>query len=208
MKRNGLAAFGRLVMLCSLALASPACATIIHGTTQELSINSEPPGASCTVDREGAATGVVNPTPGKLTVRRHKDSIAVSCALDGYEQSNEVVAASFTGLTMANLIVPGGTVGFIIDATTGANNKYPERIVVFMTPSTFPNGPTRDAYYAGVKTRLEDAATAEVKRITQFCATPGSELCRTEVRQVGDVRDKAMADVEQKRLAARVVPVS
>jgi hypothetical protein len=207
MKTNGLAAFGRLVMFCSLALASPACATIIHGTTQDLSINSEPQGASCTIDRQGAATGVVNPTPGKVVVRRHKDSMVVSCALDGHERSNEVVAASFTGLTMGNLILPGGMVGFMIDATTGANNKYPERIVVFMTPSTFPNGPARDAYYAGVKTRLEDAATAEVKRITQFCAAPGSELCLTEVRQVADARDKAVADVEQKRLAARVVPV-
>lgn len=151
MKRNGLTALGRLVMFCGLALASPACATIIHGTTQELYIDSQPQGASCKVDRQGAATGVVDPTPGKVTVRRHKDSIVVSCALDGYEPSNEVVAASFNALTMGNLALPGGTVGFVVDASTGANNKYPGRIVVVMTPATLANEPTHDKTAAGVE---------------------------------------------------------
>lgn len=208
MKSIGVAAFGRLMMLCGLALATPACATIVNGTTQELYIDSEPKGASCAIDRQGAAASVVNPTPGTVKVPRHKESIVVSCSLDGYEQSNEVVASSFTGLTLANLILPGGMVGVMIDASTGANNKYPEKIVVVMTPSTFPNEPARDAYYAGVKTRLEDAAAAEVRRINGNCQSPGSELCRIEVRQVAEARDRAMADVEQKRLAARVVPAS
>ena len=128
MKRIGPAAFGRLMMFCGLALASPACATIIHGTTQVLAVESEPTGASCTIDRQGAAVGAVNPTPGKVTVPRHKESIVVSCALDGYAPSNEVLASSFTGLTIANLILPGGMVGMIIDAETGANNKYPGQI--------------------------------------------------------------------------------
>ena len=208
MKRNGLTALGRLVMFCGLALASPACATIIHGTSQELYIDSEPQGASCKVDRQGAATGVVDPTPGKVTVRRHKDSIVVSCALDGFEPSNEVVAASFNALTMGNLALPGGTVGFVVDASTGANKKYPGRIVVVMTPATFPNEPTRDAYYAGVKARLEEAATAEVRRITGNCSTTGRELCQIEARNVAGARDKAVTDVEQKRLTAKVAPAS
>jgi hypothetical protein len=208
MKRRRLTALGRLVMLCAVAVASPACATIVHGTSQELSIDSDPQGASCRVDRPGAAAGVVDRTPGKLMVRRHKDSIVVSCALDGYEPSSEVLAASFNGLTMGNLILPGGTVGFIVDASTGANNKYPERIVVVMTPSAFPNEPARDAYYAGMKTRLEDAASAEVRRITGNCPATGRERCQIEARTVAQARDKAVADVEQKRLAARVVRAS
>ena len=77
-------------------------------------------------------------------------------------------------------------------------------------PTTNTRGklPTRDAFYAGVKTRLSDAAIAEVRRITGNCQTPGSELCRTETRQVAEAHDKAVADAEQKRLAARIVPAS
>jgi hypothetical protein len=206
MKRNGLTALGRLVMFCGLALASPACATIIHGTTQDLHIDSEPQGASCKVDRAGAATGVVDRTPGKVTVKRHKDSIVVSCALDGYEPSSEVLTASFNALTMGNLVLPGGTVGFVVDASTGANNKYPARTVVVMTPATFPNEPARDAYYAGVKARLEEAAAAEVRRITGNCPATGRELCQIEARNAAEARDKAVAEVEQKRLTAKIMP--
>jgi hypothetical protein len=151
---------------------------------------------------------VVDPTPGKVTVRRHKDSIVVSCALDGYEQSNEVLAASFNALTMGNLILPGGTLGFVIDSSTGANQKYPGRVVVVMTPTTFPNEPTRDTYYAGVKARLEEAATAEVRRITGNCPTTGRERCQIEAKNVAEARDKAVTDVKQKRLTAKVMPAS
>src|SRR5262245_43478007 len=107
MTSGGLTAFGRLAMLCALALASSACATIISGTTQDLYVDSEPKGAACKIDRQGATVGMVNPTPGKVNVPRHKDNIVVSCALDGYEQSNEVIASSFSGATFGNLLLGG-----------------------------------------------------------------------------------------------------
>ena len=207
MGRWKLAAVCRLMAIVGLGLASSACATIISGTTQDLYVDSEPKGASCTVDRQGAVVGMINPTPGKVNVPRHKDNIVVSCALDGYEQSNEVLASSFSGATFGNLLL-GGIVGVVIDASSGANNKYPERIVVVMTPSIFPNDGARDAYYASLKGRLEDAANAEIKRINTNCSSTGKELCSIEARQVGEARDKAVAAVEQKRLAAKVVPVS
>ena len=118
-----------------------------------------------------------------------------------------MLASSFTGATFGNLLL-GGFVGVVIDASSGANNKYPERIVVVMTPSTFPNDGTRDAYYAALKARLQDAANAEIKRINTNCSSTGKELCSIEARQVGEARDKAVAAVEQKRLAAKVATPS
>ena len=56
MKKNGLAALGRLMMLCGLTLASPACATIVNGTTQDLYIDSEP-GRVLQSRSPGAAAG-------------------------------------------------------------------------------------------------------------------------------------------------------
>jgi hypothetical protein len=202
-----LAAFGRLVMLCGLALTGSACATIISGTTQDLYVDSEPKGAACKVDRQGATVGMINPTPGKATVPRHKDNIVVSCALDGYDQSNEVIASSFSGATFGNLLL-GGFVGVVIDASSGANNKYPERIVVIMTPSAFPNDAARDAYYAGLKARLDDAANAEIKRINDSCSSTGRELCTIEAKQIREARDKAVLAIDQKRLAAKVAPAN
>src|ERR1044072_7720793 len=147
-----LAAVCRLMAIVCLGLASTACATIISGTTQDLYVDSEPKGASCKIDRQGAVVGMVNTTPGKANVPRHKDNIVVSCALDGYKQSNEVLASSFSGATLGNLLL-GGVVGVIIDASSRANNNYPEPLVLVMPPSPFPNDGSRDAYYAGLRAR-------------------------------------------------------
>lgn len=203
MVRRKLAAIGRLMAIVGLALASSACATIISGTTQDLYVDTDPKGASCKIDRQGATVGMVNPTPGKATVPRHKDNIIVSCALDGYQQSNEVLASSFSGATFGNLLL-GGIVGVVIDASSGANNQYPERIVVVMTPSIFPDAAARDAYYEGVKSRLRAAADGEVKRINDSCSSTGRELCQIEIKQIREARDKAIGGIEEKRLAAKV----
>jgi len=207
MKVIGLAAFGRLVLLCALALGSSACASIINGTTQDLYVDSQPQGASCKIDRQGAVVGTINSTPGKVNVPRHKDNIVVSCALDGYDQSNEVLASSFSGATFGNLLL-GGFVGVVIDASSGANNKYPERVNVVMTPAAFPDDGARDAYYAGLRKRLEDAADTEIKRINDNCSSTGKELCQIEIKQIREARDKAVVAIEQKRLVAKVSPTS
>ncbi|MBX9947177.1 MAG: hypothetical protein K2Y40_24100 [Reyranella sp.] len=136
---------------------------------------------------------------------RHKDNIVVSCTRDGYETSNEVLIASFTGATFGNLLV-GGFVGVVIDASSGANNKYPEQVVIVMTPSIFSDAVARDAYYDGVKSRLSATADAEIRRITTNCSSTGKELCQIEARQIGEARDQALAGIDSKRLAARIGP--
>lgn len=198
-----LAAIGRLIMLVGLALASSACATVVGGTTQEVFIESEPAGASCKVDRLGANVGVVNPTPGRVNVSRSKDTMIVGCTRDGYEQSNEVVASSFTGATLGNILL-GGVVGVVVDAASGANNKYPDRVLVVLTPSIFPNDAARDAHFAGIKARIEEGTAAEIKLVTSRCSSTNRELCTIEAKQIADARDKALADLDRKRLAAKV----
>jgi hypothetical protein len=200
-----LAAVGRLVTVVCLGIGASACATIVGGTTQDLYIDSDPAGAACKIDRQGATVGMVNPTPGKTSVPRHKDNIVVSCTHDGYEQSNEVLASNFSGATLGNILL-GGFVGVVIDASSGANNKYPERIVVILTPTSFPNDAARDAYYDGVKTRLAEQAKTEIKRIADGCNSNNREFCRIDEKKVTDARDAALAEIDRKRLAAKVVP--
>lgn len=199
----GLAAHGRLAMLVGLALTCSACATVVGGTTQEVFIESEPTGATCKVDRQGANVAVVNPTPGRVSVSRSKETMIVSCTRDGYEQSNEVLVSSFTGATVGNILM-GGMVGIIVDAASGANNKYPDCVLVVLTPASFPSDDTRDAHFAGIKTRLGAGAAAEIKLIQGRCSSTNREICTIEVKQLTDARDKALADLDRKRLAAKV----
>lgn len=205
MDRWKLAAVGRLMMLVGLALGSGACATIVNGTTQDLYVESHPEGAACKIDRQGATVGMVNPTPGKATIPRHKDNVVVSCSRDGYEQSNDVLASSFSGATFGNLLL-GGIVGVVIDSSSGANNKYPEKIVVVLMPVSFPSEAARDAHFDAMKARLEQTADAEVKRLDSTCNSNMRDLCRTEAKQVIEARDRTLAEFERKRLAAKIVP--
>ncbi len=203
MKERRLAAHGRLTAMIGLALACSACATVVGGTTQEVFIESEPSGAACKVDRLGANVGMVSPTPGRVNVSRSKETMIVSCTRDGYEQSNEVLVSSFTGATVGNILL-GGVVGIVVDAASGANNRYPDRVMVVLTPSTFPNDAARDAHFAAIRTRLEEGSAAEVKLIQSRCSSTNREICTIEVKQLTDARDKALADLDRKRLAAKV----
>jgi hypothetical protein len=207
MPMNGLAAFGRLVMLCALGLAAAGCATVVAGTTQEVYVQTEPSGAECRMDKQGVNVGIVNPTPGKVKLPRSKDSVVARCTLAGYEPSNEVLVSSFSGATVGNILL-GGLVGIAVDAASGANNKYPERVTVVMTPDSFPSDAARDAHFAGIRSRIEQGAAAEIKIINERCGGTGRELCNIEIRQISDARDKVLADLDQKRLAAKVVPAS
>ena len=203
MKRPDVTAPSRLAMFVGLALALSGCATVVGGTTQEVFVQSEPAGAYCKVDRLGVTVGVISSTPGKVALSRSKESVVVSCTLKDYEQSNEVLLASFTGATVGNIIA-GGVVGIIVDAASGANNKYPDRVMVVMTPANFPDEAARDAHFAGIKSRVEAGADAEIKLIQSRCSSTNREICTIEVKQLTDARDKALADLDRKRLAARV----
>jgi hypothetical protein len=200
-----LAAASRLTAIVALALASSACATVMSGTTQEVFIESEPSGAECKVDRLGANVGVVKPTPGRVNVSRSKETMIVTCVREGYQPSNEVLASSFTGATLGNILL-GGIVGGVVDASSGANNKYPDRVMIVLTPESFPDEPARDRHFAAVKERLEASADAEIKRINSNCGSTGKELCEIEARKVAEARDKALADVDRGRLAAKIIP--
>ena len=70
MNLGKLAGLGRLMIAVGLLSTSAACATVVGGTTQDVYVDSEPKGASCTVNRQGATVGFIKPTPGKVALSR------------------------------------------------------------------------------------------------------------------------------------------
>ena len=199
-------------LACKAALAAAlvalgGCATLVNGTTQDVAIETQPEGAACKVDRQGATVASVDPTPGKVKLPRRAEVLVLTCTRDGFEPSKEAITSTFSGVTFGNLLL-GGVVGAVIDSSSGANNTYPDRISVILTPGSFPSEAARDLYFDGVKQRLAAAADAEVKRLDSSCTSSMRDLCRSEAKQVMEARDKALANLETKRLSARVVPTS
>src|SRR5690242_137508 len=103
-----------LPFIASLALCA-GCSSIIEGTSQEIAINTNPAGASCTLIREGQAIGTVNPTPGIVLVKKTKYDITVVCDRRGFEQATYLNHSGTAGATVGNIILGGG-IGWAIDS--------------------------------------------------------------------------------------------
>lgn len=114
----------------SLLLLS-GCSSIVDGHSQTLTFQSNPEGAECTLNRNGATLTKLT-TPGQFRVDKTKYDIHVTCSKEGYEDATHFIKSDIAGATFGNIILGGG-IGWIVDSATGADNKYQEMNVITMT---------------------------------------------------------------------------
>jgi len=94
---------------------SIGCATIKHGTTQPVSIDSYPAGATVRINGD-----VVGHTPLVVTRSRTEEGTGVvSVEQVGYEKKDQQLRQSLSGAFWANLLL-GGVIGMGVDLITGA----------------------------------------------------------------------------------------
>jgi hypothetical protein len=117
-----------------LALFNISCATISRGSYQEISISSEPSGASVTIYNQ-----LYGVTPTAVQLPRSKPH-SVFLHLEGYEPVIIQIKSKPDGAVAGNCfccclgVVPG-VVGFAVDALTGSGNTLaPEAIHVVLIP--------------------------------------------------------------------------
>ena len=115
-----------LVALCG-------CSSIIEGTSQEITVNTNPAGAKCALNREGVSIARIDPTPGAVTIKKTKNDITVVCDKDGYQQATFMNKSGVAGATVGNIILGGG-IGWAIDSASGADNKYDTPINLTLVP--------------------------------------------------------------------------
>ena len=105
-----------------LAALLSACASIIHGTAQDVGISSSPTGAQVTVDNQPRGA---TPTIVKLS---RKDHHIVKIELPGYQPFEATITRSVSGWVWGNIVF-GGIIGLAVDAITGGLYKLsPEQI--------------------------------------------------------------------------------
>ncbi len=127
----------RQVPLLLAALALPGCATIMHGSSQSLAVITEPPGATCKLEREGIMIGNIAPTPGTARIEKNKNDILVTCDREGFETTAIRHVSDFGGATIANAVA-GGLIGVAVDAISGANFPYPPEARLILQPPGAP----------------------------------------------------------------------
>jgi uncharacterized protein YceK len=111
-----------LAVLPQLLLLA-GCASIMHGTTQQIAVSSSPTGAKVTVNGMDRGT-----TPVIADLKR-KDNHIIRVTLEGYQPFEMALTRSVSGWVWGNLVF-GGIPGLAIDAITGGLYKLaPEQVM-------------------------------------------------------------------------------
>lgn len=136
---SGLRAMTAIAVLGSAGLLG-GCASVVNGSSQNMTLVTEPVPASCMLRREGAVIAAVNPTPGTVSIKKSRKPIDVAYTKDEYLEARDSVASTTTGWTAGNILfgLIGGPIGFAVDSSTGATNYYPESVRVVLAPVAPP----------------------------------------------------------------------
>jgi hypothetical protein len=189
------------VLLALISFLGAGCATLTKGSSQTITVDTDPSGANCTLSRDGKTVAVINPTPGSIPVEKARATISVLCRHAGYQDSAGVLASEFQAMTFGNILF-GGLIGLAVDAASGAINQYPEMVTITLVPEAFDSPGARDKFFGDMKSLLLREA-AEVKdRIAKMCRP---ENCTAELAAADAGTESKLADIEQRRLLARVL---
>jgi len=113
-----------------LLMALNGCATIMHGTTQDIDVKSDPAGADLLVDGQQQYK-----SPAVITMKRKDDHI-VEVSQEGYKKE-AVAIKGVLSWSVAGDFLAGGAIGYGIDAATGAQRRLePEKVEVRLRPLT------------------------------------------------------------------------
>jgi hypothetical protein len=115
------------------ALAASGCSSIIEGRSQQIVINTNPSGATCSLIRNDMPIGTVTPTPNGILIEKTKHDIIVKCNKEGYQEATYFNKSGSAGATFGNIVLGGG-IGWAIDSASGADNKYDSPLNITMVP--------------------------------------------------------------------------
>jgi hypothetical protein len=199
-----LAALVRLLVLVVVApILFTGCATLTKGSSQTITVTTDPAGATCTISREGKTVAVINPTPGSIPVEKSSKDLSVVCDKAGYQPSAGAMASTFQAMTFGNILF-GGLIGVAVDAGSGAMNEYPTLITLTLVPDTFNTGADRDAFFGSMKAAFEVEYKAALDRIKERCGNLA--YCDEQVKSAEASRTAKLAEIEAKRLQAKIAP--
>lgn len=176
------------------------CATLTTSASQTVTLTTEPPGAACTFKREGEVIGIVNPTPGSLTVKKSHADIDVTCVKEGFLDAVGRVGSKFQAMTFGNILF-GGIIGIAVDAVSGATAEYEANVAIRMTPAEFPGIEARDRFFDQQRDTFVAQARQVKERIAGMCNPPD---CDRQLRLADEEERAGLARIEAQRQSARI----
>jgi uncharacterized protein YceK len=133
----------RVFIGCVLAVCLSGCATVFEGTSQQISVITNPSGALCVFERQGFEVGRVVETPGTANIRKSKYDLMIKCSKPGFQDANYLNHSGTTATIAANVaadIILTAGLSSIVDSADGADNKYDTAVNISMIPlSSIPS---------------------------------------------------------------------
>jgi hypothetical protein len=116
------------------------CVSVFEGTSQDISVVTNPTGAQCAFKRDdGRDMGTIAATPAKLTVRKSKYDLTITCQKAGYQDAAYInhsgTSAAIAANVAVDLLLTAG-ISSIVDSANGADNKYDSVVNITMIPLT------------------------------------------------------------------------
>jgi hypothetical protein len=183
------------ILLVAAAVLAGGCATVIKGTSQEISVTTDPAAAACQLKMAGASLGNIDSTPGTLRVKKGQGDIEVVCKKAGYADASGIVSSSLEGWTFGNILL-GGVIGVVVDASSGALHEYQSEIYVKLTPTKFASQEDRESFLdkwrSDILTNSAKAKIAASKQCSQ-------QQCEEMLKRIDEETERALAAVESNR---------
>ncbi|MBY0339217.1 MAG: hypothetical protein K2X11_21570 [Acetobacteraceae bacterium] len=192
----------RCLALLGLLLTT-ACATVTSGTTQNITVTSEPSGAVCRLERDGATVGVVNPTPGSVNISRSTRDLTVRCEREGFQPGVRTISAGFQAMTLGNIIL-GGVVGIVVDAASGAVSQYEPNLHVVLPPAQL-GGQARDEWFDARRREITARFDERIAAVRGSCTgrRQNDPACAQAVTALQQQRDLELRMLDDERRTGR-----
>ncbi|HWL41052.1 MAG TPA: PEGA domain-containing protein [Gemmatimonadaceae bacterium] len=145
-----------------------ACASIMHGKSQDVGISSSPTGATVTIDNQSGGQ-----TPFIANLSR-KDNHIVKLELAGFAPAEMTLTRKTSGWVWGNILF-GGLIGLAVDAITGGlYNLTPEQLTSTLAAQQASIAPTKDGIYV-ILAREVDPSWIKVGQLVPLTAPALSE---------------------------------
>ena len=157
-------AFVRMTVIVLSGLCcfyATGCATVVRGSSQKMKIDSEPSGATLTIDGKSCTT------PAEVVLKRN-ETHKVEVAKEGYRSKVFDLKAQWDGASLPGMLVPGGSIYMATDRASGADLAFAELPKVKLDPAPAGTPPqemivyrkkllTKDEYEKTLEEEREEA---------------------------------------------------
>lgn len=193
----------RSFFLLLLGFAVAACASIVEGTDQSIAVNLSPEEATCVVTREGARLSTISKDHKFLNISKSKNDLIIECEALGHHDETIVLESSASGWGVVGCVL----IDFCItDYSTGALNKYPERITITLVPTSFDSIESRDSWYNGRRQEVEERWDELIEEKSASCKKEiNKSECQARVAELEEQKSEELEVLEQRRLDSKIV---